>query len=224
MRTGRHTVVFLRGITLAVALSLAPAAMLWADSPKAAAPPPPSMADAQSAYGHLPLSFEANQGQTDSHVQFLSRGRGHTLFLTPSDAVLTLRTRGPRVKGGEGEAYQGTPSSSSPPTAHSGVRMKFFGADPQAEVVGLDQLPGIVNYFIGGDPANWRTNIPTYQKVAYTNVYPGIDLVYYGNQGQLEYDLIVAPGADPNLIRLVFDGAEKVEVDPATGDLVLTLS
>ena len=77
----------------------------------------------------------------------------------------------------------------------------------------MDQLPGIVNYFIGDDPAKWRTNIPTYAKVQYQDVYPGIDLAYYGNQGQLEYDLIVAPGADPNQIRLVFDGAEKIEVD-----------
>ena len=101
--------------------------------------------------------------------------------------------------------------------------MTFEGANSQAEVVGLEQLQGVVNYLIGPDPSTWRTNIPTYKKVQYKNVYPGIDLVYYGNQDQLEYDLIVAPGADPNLIRLVFDGAEKVEVDSVTDDLVLTL-
>ena len=89
--------------------------------------------------------------------------------------------------------------------------MTFEGANPQAEMVGLDKLPGIVNYFIGDDPSKWRTNIPTYQKVAYKNVYPGIDLVYYGNQGQLEYDLIVAPGADPTQITLAFDGAEQID-------------
>jgi len=91
MKTKRHAVTFLKGITVAVALSLMPAATLWANSTQGAAPPP-SMAAVQSAYGHLPLSFEANQGQTDSHVQFLTRGRGHQLFLTPSEAVLTLRT------------------------------------------------------------------------------------------------------------------------------------
>ena len=100
--------------------------------------------------------------------------------------------------------------------------MTFEGANPQAEMVGLEKLPGIVNYFIGADPSNWRTNIPTYQKVAYTNVYPGIDLVYYGNQGQLEYDLIVAPGADPTQITLAFDGVEQMAVD-VHGDLVLTV-
>ena len=224
MKTKRQAVVLLRRVTLAVALSLAPAATLWTDPPKAAAPLLPSMAYMQSAYGNLPLSFEANQGQTDSHVQFLSRGRGHQLFLTRTDAVLALRTDEAKGTRREGGAHQGQLSNSPPPTSHSAVRMTFEGANPHAEVVGLDKLPGIVNYFIGKDPSAWRTNIPTYKKVEYKNVYPGIDLVYYGNQGQLEYDLIVAPGADPNLIRLVFDGAEKVEVDPATGDLVLTLS
>lgn len=224
MKTRRQAVVLLSGITLAVALSLAPAATLWADPVTAAAPPPPSMAAAQSAYGHLPLSFEANQGQTDSQVNYLTRRRGYQLFLTPSEAVLALRTGKAKGEGREGETYQGKLSNSASTTSDTLVRIKFDGANPHAEVVGLDKLPGIVNYFIGSDPSKWRTNIPTYKKVEYKNVYPGIDLVYYGNQGQLEYDLIVAPGADPNLIRLVFDGAEKVEVDPASGDLVLTLS
>jgi hypothetical protein len=160
MKTRRHAVVFLTGLTLAVALT--PAAALWADSPKVAAPPPLSMAHVQSAYGHLPLSFEANQGQVDPHVQFLSRGHGHTLFLTPSDAVLTLRIGEAKSEGRKGKVHQGTPSSSPPPPSPAVVRMTFEGANPQAEMVGLDQLPGIVNYFIGGDPSNWRTNIPTY--------------------------------------------------------------
>jgi hypothetical protein len=100
--------------------------------------------------------------------------------------------------------------------------MTFRGANPQAEMVGLEKLPGIVNYILGDDPSKWHTHIPTYQKGAYTNVYPGIDLVYYGNQGQLEYDLIVAPGADPTQIRLAFDGVEQMAVDEH-GDLVRTV-
>lgn len=200
MKTRRHAVILLRRITLVAALSLAPASTLWADPPKAAAPPLPSMANVQASYGHLPLSFEANQGQVDPHVQFLTSGRGHQLFLTPSDAVLALRA---------GEAYQGKPSSSPPATSNSVLRMKFDGANSYAEVIGLDQLPGIVNYFIGTDPWTWRTNIPTYKKVKYKNVYPGIDLVYYGNQGQIEYDLIVAPGADPNLIHSCSTGQRR---------------
>ena len=142
MKTKRQTVTFLMGITLTVALSLVPAATMWADPPKAAAPPPPSMADVQSAYGHLPLSFEANHGQMDSHVQYLSRGHGHTLFLTPSEAVLALRTGEAKGKGREIEAYQGEPSSSPPLISHSVVRMKFDGATPNAETIGLEQFPG----------------------------------------------------------------------------------
>ena len=92
MKDSRHAVAFLGRTTLAVALTLATAATPWADPVTAATRPPPSLAVVRSAYGHMPLSFEANQGQVDSSVQFLSRGQGHTLFLTPSDAVLTLRT------------------------------------------------------------------------------------------------------------------------------------
>lgn len=167
---------------------------------ESAAPSPSSIATLQSAYGTLPLSFEANQGQTDPQVQFLTRGRGHELFLTASEAVLTLRTSEAKERGRAGDPTQRKPMSSPSTLSQSVVRMKFAGADPQAEVVGLDQLQGIVNYFIGDDPTKWQTNIPTYQKVEYKNIYPGIDLVYYGNQGKLEYDLIVAPGADPTQI------------------------
>jgi hypothetical protein len=80
--------------------------------------------------------------------------------------------------------------------------MKLLGANPRAKVSGLEELPGKSNYFIGKDPKKWRTNVPNYAKVKYANVYPGVDLVYYGNQGQLEYDFVVQPGADPAQIAL----------------------
>jgi hypothetical protein len=217
MKTGRLAFILLQGITLVVALSLVPTETLWAERLKDAAPP--SMAD---VYGHLPLSFEANQGQSDSRVQFITRGPGHRLFLTPSDAELTLRTG--ETKTDRRTDQQDRLPSSAPLHTQSTLRMTFKGANPDAEAVGLDKLPGIVNYFIGADPSRWRTNIATYQKVVYKHVYAGIDLIYYGNHGQLEYDLIVAPGANPNLIRLGFEGADQVQVDPASGDLVLTLS
>ena len=103
------------------------------------------------------------------------------------------------------------------------VRMKLLGANPTPRASGLEPLPGIVNYFIGNDPEKWHANIPTYGKVQYDGVYPGIDLVYYGtNQRQLEYDFVVAPGADPKQIALTFDGADKIEID-RNGDLTLTL-
>ena len=220
MKIRRQAIILVRGITLAAVLYLAPLATLWAE-PREAAPSLPSIADMQSAYGKLPLSFEANKGQTDPEVQFLSRGHGHQLFLTPSDAVLTLRTSDVKGEGRKRDAHQSKLSNNLPPTSHSVVRMKFDGASSHAEMVGLDELPSIVNYIIGGDPSKWRTNIPTYKKVEYRNIYPGIDLVYYGNQGQLEYDLIIAPGADAKQITLAFEGAEEIHLDKH-GDLVLT--
>jgi hypothetical protein len=100
------------------------------------------------------------------------------------------------------------------------LRMGLVGAARKPLVSGLEELPGKANYFIGNDPAKWRTNVPTYAKVHYREVYPGIDLVYYGNQRSLEYDFVVAPGADPRKIALSFKGAERLEID-AQGDLVL---
>ena len=217
--SSRYQRLIVGGITAFITVSMVLGETPWARATEAPASPQPAIATVQSAYGKLPLSFEANEGQTDAQVQFFTRGKGHALYLTPTAAVLTLQTRDANVERGADPARQ--PGGSSAP-AHSMVRMSFAGADPQAEVVGLDRLPGIVNYFIGADPAQWRTNIPTYQKVAYHHLYPGIDLVYYGNQGRLEYDLLVAPGADPTQIRLTFEGTEQLAVDQE-GDLVLTL-
>ena len=86
---------------------------------------------------------------------------------------------------------------------------------PTARVAGIDKLPGTSNYFIGNDPRKWRTNVPAFARVKYDNVYPGVDLVYYGNQRQLEYDFVLAPGADPGRIALGFTGADTVSVDAA---------
>jgi hypothetical protein len=156
----------------------------------------PGTADAalSESYGKLPLHFEENRGQADPQVRFLARGPGYGLYLTAGDAVLAL----------DGAV----------------LRMALVGANPESAVKGLDELPGKANYFIGRDSSKWRTNVPTYAKVRYREVYPGIDLVYYGNQRRIEYDFVVAPGADPKRIALQFDGAQKLEID-AKGDLVL---
>ncbi len=182
------------------------------------------------SYGKLPLSFEVNQGQTDPQVKFLSRGRGYALFLTGDEAVLSLRGRrksdfgSPMSGNGRpdsqpgtfptfGQLLEGPQSLKAGPapferrriTGHqapSALRMKLVGANANAKVAGLEGLPGKANYFIGNDPKKWRTNVATYAKVKYENVYPGVDLVYYGNEGRLEYDFVVAPGADLNAIRL----------------------
>jgi len=165
-------------------------------------------------YGRLPLTFEANQGQTDPQVKFLARGRGYTLFLTGTEAVLALN----QPQRARRESFM----PSSAPSASSAVqlRLPLLGANPQPEVRGLDELPGKSNYFIGNDPSKWRTNVPTYGRVEYRNVYPGINLVHYGNQRQLEYDFVVAPGADPRAIKFEVEGAERIEIDEG-GDLVM---
>jgi len=171
------------------------------------------------AYGRLPLRFEANQGQTDAQVKFLSRGRGYTLFLTPTEAVLVLK-RGSGAKDKRPEqTHHETPGPANPqPTTV--LHMHLIGANPVPQVSGLDELPGKSNYFMGNDPKKWRTNVRHYAKVKYEQIYPGIDLVFYGNQRQLEYDFVVSPGADFGIIKLAFEGANKIEIDD-TGDLVL---
>jgi hypothetical protein len=152
-------------------------------------------------YGQLPLSFEQNQGQVESNVKFFSRGNGYTLFLTADEAVLAL--------------------SSRVQAASAVLHMKLLGGNPAPAIAGFEELPGKTNYYTGKDPTRWRTNVATYAKVTYPDVYPGIDLAYYGNQRQLEHDWIVRPGADPRAIRFAFEGATSIEVD-SSGDLVLT--
>ena len=170
------------------------------------------------AYGRLPLSFETNRGQTDSEVKFLARGTQHTLFLSSTEAVLVFRKpEEPEA----GERRDPKAKLAKPGTAtRTVVSVAYLGANPMARVAGLDELPGKINYFIGSDPAKWRVNVPTYAKVQYQDLYPGIDLVYYGNRQQLEYDFVLRPGADPRRITLSFQGADKLEVD-TQGDLVL---
>jgi hypothetical protein len=158
-----------------------------------AEPPSPGVIE---TYGKLPLSFEANRGQTDYHVKFLSRGHGYALFLTHDEAVLSIKT----------------------PEKCAAVRMRLVGSNPKATVNGQAELPGKSNYFLGNDPAKWRTDIPTYAKVRYEKVYQGVDLVYYGNQGQLEYDFVVAPESDPGRISLTLNGPIQVDTD---GDLII---
>lgn len=180
-----------------------------------------SQARLRESYGRLPLSFEANQGQTDRAVKFLSRGSGYGLFLTPTEAVLRL---GIPEHGKRSESKERLAASARPRELKSAVlRMKFAGANPAPQVVGLDQLSSTSNYFIGNDPAKWRTNVPNYAKVKYEGIYPGVDLVMYGNQRELEYDFVVAPGADPNSIRFAFEGARQMRLN-ARGDLVLRTS
>lgn len=172
---------------------------------------------ADQSFGHQRLCFEANHGQTDSRVKFLSRGQGYTLFLTPAEAVLALRRNQP----GPDISSELTAKPQQPVKSKSAVlRMRLVGANPSSHLTGLEELPGKVNYLLGRDRKKWRTNLPTYAKVRCPEVYPGIDLVYYGASRCLEFDFIVAPGAEPKNIRLAFQGAEKISLDK-NGDLVL---
>jgi len=167
------------------------------------------------SYGRLSLSFEANHGQTDSKVKFLSRGSGYNLFLTSTEAVLSLRKAQPRDKAAQGSALH----KADKPEPATVVAMKLVGANPDPRITGANQLPGKLNYFLGKDPKKWHPNIPTYARVRYSNVYPGIDLVFYGQGQKLEYDFIVAPGADPRAIALCF-GQTPLKIDQ-NGDLAL---
>jgi hypothetical protein len=175
-------------------------------------------AQVRERYGHLPLSFEANHGQSDSTVKFLSRGSGYSLFLTSNEAVLVLKQSEADENRKASRVARAAVSVSHRKSAV--VRMTLVNANSHSQPAGHDALPGKSNYFIGNNPAKWHTNIPTYAKVKYEGVYPGVDLVYYGNQGRLEYDFVVAPGADPRLVTLAFEGAREIHID-ARGELVL---
>jgi hypothetical protein len=136
-----------------------------------------------------PLRFEQNQGQTDRRVDYLARGPRYALFLSGDGAVLSLRQSAGRLD--------------------STVKMRLAEANPHPSVEGLDELAGKSHYLTGNDPAAWRVGVANFAKVRYRDVYPGVDLVYYGRGGELEYDFIVAPGSDPATIALHF-GAQIV--------------
>ena len=185
---------------------------------------------AQESYGKLGLSFEANHGQTDEQVRFLARGSGYTLFLTATDAVFALQNSNCESRNEDHSLRslktnalnsEANPQSAICTPQSTVLRMKVEGANSEAVSSGVERLPGIVNYFIGNDSEKWHTDIPTFARVRYSETYPGVDLVYYGNQMQLEYDFVVRPGADSRQVALSFEGADSVAVEATTGDLLL---
>jgi hypothetical protein len=154
----------------------------------------------------LPVRFEANIGQADATVRFLSHGRNADFFLTPSEVFLAFHQGG---KAGQ----------SNPPSL---LQLSLSSANPNVRIKGLDPLVGKANYFLGSEPSRWRVHAQTFARVEYEDVYPGVDLIFYGSAQQLEYDLVVQPGAFPEVIRLEFAGVEKIEI-AANGDLLLRL-
>jgi Beta-propeller repeat len=159
---------------------------------------PATHAKVIAEYLRMPLTFEINEGQSDPQVKALARGARYGLFLTSTESVFVL----------------------APGKSGVVVRVRTVGANPAARVSGMDRLDSTSNYFVGSDKSKWRQNVSNYARVKYESIYPGIDLVYYGNQQQLEYDYVVAPGADPKSIRLAVEGARKLRVD-GNGDLLL---
>jgi hypothetical protein len=182
----------------------------------------------------LPLHFEPNLGQLPAHVRFAARGDGYALSLRSGEAVLSFAAPaalGPRARpdarsrparGSSAGTAPAEPPAAAAPSAPAGVRLRWVGAREGAAVVGEKPLAARVHSFVGRDPACWRTDVPTYARVRTVGLYPGIDLVFYGKDGRLEHDLVVAPGADPGAAALAIEGAERVYLD-AAGDLVLGL-
>ncbi|HJU84492.1 MAG TPA: Ig-like domain-containing protein [Holophagaceae bacterium] len=150
----------------------------------------------RASMAHLPLAFERNQGQADPGVRFLARGAGHTLLLRDREAALRVQTD----------------------TKAASLHLRYLDANPHPAMEAEQPLPGKVNYLLGKDPSQWRTGVPTSARVRYRDLYPGTDLVYYGQDGHLEYDFVLRAGADPSRIRLRVEGAEKLDFTPA-GDL-----
>ena len=206
----RATALVLTFVTCAQGYVTAPAAERCASRPKHTLRHAPEPAATQavlknraaSVHGGLPLMFETNRGQVaDGRVRFISRNKGYTLFLTPDGATLSLR---------------------SGPNGGANIRMRLDGADKSARLSGEGELKGRVNYIRGRDPRSWQTGVETFGSVRYRDVYKGVDLVYYGKQGDVEYDFVVAPGADPKVIRFTLEGA-PVSLN-GEGELVLRAS
>ncbi len=163
----------------------------------------PAMAAQPAALpSHLPLHFEANQGQADLPAQFIARGRDYQFLISPAEARIVLRKAG------------------AEPVV---VQMQFVGANPLAPVDGGAELPGKINYLTGNDPARWHTGVATFGNVRVTELYPGINLLYYGNQQQLEYDFAVASEANPQAISMHFDGVDTIAINPQ-GELIISLA
>jgi hypothetical protein len=156
-----------------------------------------AVAAAAAQYGRLPLHFEPNVGQAHPSARYIARAADYRFLVTETETIFELND-----------------------SLHSTVRMKLSGAIPGAHLEPLEKLSGISNYYLGSDPAKWRTNIPQYARLMRHDVYPGIDMVFYGSDGHLEYDCIVKPGADASQIRLTYDGVERLRLD-RNGDLLL---
>jgi hypothetical protein len=175
-----------------------------------------------AAYGQLPLDFEENRGQTDARVNFMARGNGYTVFLTNQDA--TLRFDGPVNDQNSPQPFNSAPALRTPRRQPSAVvRLALMRSNQHPDIEALEPQSGKSNYLIGDVPSKWHRDVPRYARVKYHGVYPGVDLIYYGNQGRLESDYLVAPGANPHQITLLVQGAQHLKLQ-SHGDLLITTS
>ena len=176
-------------------------------------------AAAVAKYLHLPLSFEINQGQANAAVRFLTRNPQNSMFFGDHGAAITLHALPKQVAStaNAGKAKAKATAKSAAAT----VSLELLGGNPHPTVVGAEPLATRSHYYLGNDKSHWLTNVPHYAKVVYQSVYSGIDQVFYGNQGSLEYDFVVAPNADPSQIRLLFQGSTPPSLD-SKGNLILT--
>ena len=177
----------------------------------------PATSVLNEALRSLPLSFEPNRGQADADVKFLGRGSGFALLLKSNEAVFALHEQA-RAVGDRASADNDAPNDQSSPSPR--LSMKLEGARPTSFVSGAERQVARANYILGNDPSKWIRNVETYSRVLYSEVYPGVDLTFYGNGRQLEYDFTVAPGADPREIKLRFGGADELELS-SEGALIL---
>ncbi len=184
-------------------------------SPKLPRQPAPAPVQA----GSLPLEFEANRGQAPARFSFVAHGPNYSLGLAPREITLSLRRSDAASPADIPSALAAQSAASTTRTAQ--LHLRLLGANQKAAVEGLQPQPGVSNYFIGNDPAKWHTNVPHFGTARIAGAYPGVDLIYYGNPQQLEYDFQVAPGADPDAIRVAAEGARSAALDK-NGNLVLS--
>ncbi len=189
----------------------------------------PSKARIQVAYGNLPLYFIQNDGQVDKRVKFYEKGSGHATYFTKDGISLSLAAPSDKapnralMTNGTKDGVDGlSPRSGVSNRQATVVRLVPLEANENPKIVAEGLQEGKVNYLIGNDPKKWKTNIPTYQAVSYKEIYPGIDMKFYGSNHQLEYDIIVQPGADPSKVRLAYEGIEGLDL-AKEGDLVINL-
>lgn len=175
----------------------------------------------ESAYAQLPMGFEENRGQASREVKFVSHGSGYALSLAPQEVdIAILRRRAITASPLHRAAALRALREARKAMKTTVIRMQLQGANPAPAIAANEPLPGRSNYFIGSNRDKWVTDVPSYGRVKYFGIYPGVDLEFYGNQRHLEYDFTVAPGADPKVISLKIDGAQKLAIN-SHGDLIL---